>query len=99
LHGVEFVESNDQHYLALSGFSTSASNIATVYSNFFFGKEAYGVINLGSIRAPKVYVKTPGANSTDNPIDQFSTVGWKMPFVSKVLNADWLVNLKTGATQ
>ena len=98
LHGVEFVETNDQHYTLTGGFSTSATDVANVYSNFFFGKEAYGVVNLGSIRAPKVYVKTPGANSTDNPIDQFSTVGWKMPFVAKVLNSDWIINLKTGAT-
>jgi N4-gp56 family major capsid protein len=98
LHGVEFVETNDQLYTLTAGFSTSATNVANVYSNFFFGKEAYGVINLGSIRAPKVYVKNPGANSTDNPIDQFSTVGWKMPFVAKTLNSNWLINLKTGAT-
>jgi N4-gp56 family major capsid protein len=98
LHGVEFVETNDQSYTLSAGFSTSANVVATVYDNFFFGKEAYGVVNLGSIRAPKVFVKTPGANSTDNPIDQFSTVGWKMPFVAKVLNADWIINLKTGAS-
>ena len=98
LHGVEFVESNYQYYQLTAGFSTSATNVANVYSNFFFGKEAYGVINLGSIRAPKIYVKNPGPNSTDNPIDQFSTIGWKMPFVAKTLNANWLINLKTGAT-
>jgi len=98
LHGVEFVESNDQHYVLSAGFSTSASNVANVYSNFFCGKNAYGVINLGSISAPKVYVKTPGAESTDNPLNQFSTVGWKMPFAVKTLNTNWLINLKTGAT-
>lgn len=98
LHGVEFVETNNQHYTLTGGFSTSATNVANVYSNFIFGKNSYGVINLGSITAPKVYVKNPGANSTDNPLDQFSTVGWKMPFAVKTLNSNWLINLKTGAT-
>jgi len=98
LHGVEFVETNNQHYTLTGGFSTSATNIANVYSNFVFGENAYGVINLGSIKAPKVYVKNPGANSTDNPLDQFSTVGWKMPFAVKTLNSNWLINIKTGAT-
>ena len=98
LHGVEFVETNDQHYVLSAGFSTSATNVANVYSNFIFGKEAYGIINLGSIRAPKIFVKNPGPNSTDNPVDMFSTIGWKMPFVAKTLNANWLINLKTGAT-
>jgi N4-gp56 family major capsid protein len=98
LHGVEFVETNNQHYTLTAGFSTSATNVANVYSNFIFGKNAYGVINLGSISAPKVYVKNPGSNSTDNPLDQFSTIGWKMPFAVKTLNATWLINIKTGAT-
>lgn len=98
LHGVEFVESNDQHYTLTGGFSTSASNVANVYSNFIFGKNAYGVVNLGSISAPKVYVKNPTDSSTDNPLNLFSTVGWRMPFVAKTLNANWLINLKTGAT-
>lgn len=98
LHGVEFVETNNQFFTLSGGFSTSATNVANVYSNFIFGKNAYGVINLGSISAPKVYVKNPGSNSTDNPLDQFSTVGWKMPFAVKTLNANWLIELLTGAT-
>lgn len=98
LHGVEFVETNDQHYVLSAGFSTSATNVANVYSNFFFGENAYGVINLGSISAPKVFVKNPGASDTSNPIDMYSTIGWKMPFVAKTLNSAWLINLKTGAT-
>lgn len=98
LHGVEFVESNQSYYALSAGFSTSATNVANVHSSFIFGKNAYGVINLGSIKAPKVYVKKPGASSTDNPIDQFMTVGWKMPFAVKTLNANWLIHLRTGAT-
>lgn len=98
LHGCEFVESNNQHYTLTAGFSTSATNVANVYSNFIFGENAYGVINLGSIKAPKVYVKNPGDSSTDNPLNQFSTVGWKMPFAVKTLNSNWLINVKTGAS-
>lgn len=98
LHGVEFVESNNQHVGLSAGFSTSATNVANVYSNFIFGKNAYGVVNLASVTAPKVYVKNPSGNSTDNPLDLFSTVGWKMPFAVKTLNSNWLINIKTGAT-
>lgn len=98
LHGVEFVESNNQYFLTSGGFSTSAANVANVYANFIFGKNAYGVVNLGSITAPKVYVKNPGSNSTDNPLDLFSTVGWKMPFASVILNTNWIVAAMSGAT-
>lgn len=98
LHGVEFVETNNQHFTLTGGFSTSASNVANVYSNFIFGAHAYAIVNLGSHGAPMVFVKNPGPNSTDNPLEMFSTVGWKMPFAVKTLNANWLYNLKTGAT-
>lgn len=98
LHGVEFVETNNQHYTLTGGFSTSATNIANVYSNFVFGKNAYGTVNIATYAGPKVYVKNPGGNSTDNPIDTFSTVGWKMPFACKTLNSNWLINIRTGAT-
>ncbi len=103
LHGVEFVESNNQHKDVSAGLSGSpvtatSAGVVAVFSNFIFGQNAYGVINLGSISAPKVYVKNPGEGDTSNPLNQFSTVGWKMPFAVKVLNANWIINVKTGAT-
>lgn len=103
LAGVEFVETNNQHKDVSAGLSGSpvtatSAGVVAVFSNFIFGKNAYGVINLGSISAPKVYVKNPGDGDTSNPLNQFSTVGWKMPFATKVLNSDWIINVKTGAT-
>jgi N4-gp56 family major capsid protein len=98
LHGVEFVETNDQHYAITAGLSTSATDVAAVFSNFIVGENAYGVINLGSIRGSKIFVKNPGANDTSNPIDMYSTVGWKIPFAVKVLNSNWVINVRTGAT-
>lgn len=88
LHGARMVETTDQKY---------TSSTTTVYSNFFMGREAYGSVQLdGDDR--KVYVKTPGPNSTDNPVDRFSTAGWAQSFVSKTLVATWIINVKTGAT-
>lgn len=103
LHGVEFVETNNQHKDVSAGLSGSpvtatSAGVVAVFSNFIFGKNAYGVINLGSISAPKVYVKNPGDGDTSNPLNQFSTVGWKMPFAVKTLNSNWIINVKTGAT-
>lgn len=100
LHGVEFVETNNQYVGLSAGFSgtpvsDTTAGVANVYSTFIFGKNAYGVINLGSITAPTVIVKNPGPNDTSNPLNMFSTVGWKMPFASKVLNSTWIVEVKT----
>jgi N4-gp56 family major capsid protein len=103
LHGVEFVETNNQHRDDSAGLSGSpvtatSAGVVTVYSNFIFGKNAYGIINLGSITSPSVIVKNPGANDTFNPLNMFSTVGWKIPFAVKTLNSSWIINVKTGAT-
>lgn len=103
LHGVEFVETNNQYYDTSAGLSgtpvtATSAGVVSVYSNFIFGKNAYGIINLGSITTPTVIVKNPGPNDTSNPLNMFSTVGWKMPFAVKVLNSSWIIEVKTGAT-
>lgn len=88
IHGVEFVESNQG--------STEASTV-TIYHNFVFGKNAYGVVRLESMTDPKVYVAQ--GVTQNNPLNLRSTVGWRMPFAAVVLNASWVINIKTGATQ
>jgi N4-gp56 family major capsid protein len=89
LHGVEFYETNQG--------KTESSN-TTVYSNFICGRNAYGTVSLEGQPGSRIYVKQPGSNSTDNPLDTFSTVGWRATFATKVLNGSWVVNIKTGAT-
>lgn len=98
LHGVEFVESNNPTVALSGGFSASTTDVANVYDTYVFGRGAYAMVSLDSFKAPKIYVKNPGSNSTDNPLDLFSTVGWKMPFATKTLNATWMVKIMTGAT-
>lgn len=98
LHGVEFVETNQPTVDLSGGFSTSTTDVANVYTTYIFGRAAYAIVNLGSNSEPKVYVKNPGANSTDNPLNMYSTVGWKMPFACKTLNANWIIKVMTGAT-
>lgn len=98
LHGVEFVETNQPTVNLSGGFSTSTTNVANVYETYIFGRGAYAMVSLDSFDAPKIYVKNPGSNSTDNPLDLFSTVGWKMPFAAKTLNANWMVKILSGAT-
>jgi hypothetical protein len=46
----------------------------------------------------RIYVKTPGPQDTSNPLDIYSTVGWKAFFAVKVLNAAWIVRIFSAAT-
>jgi N4-gp56 family major capsid protein len=89
LHGVEFKETNQ---------GSTESSTVTVYHNFIFGRNAYGSVNLEGQDGPRIYVKNPGDGDTSNPLNIYSTVGWKAFFATKTLNANWLINVKVGAT-
>jgi len=93
LHGVRFFETNNEVVSADAG----AGNV-DVYSTFIFGRDAYGIVDIAGTSTPKVYVKNPNSGSTDNPIDMFSTIGWKVHFAAKVLNSNWLIELKSASS-
>ena len=93
LHGVRFVETNNEMVVADAG----AGNVDT-YTTFIFGANAYGTVDIEGQEGPRVIVKTSGPNDTSNPLDLYSTVGWKADFVSKVLNSAWLIELKTASS-
>lgn len=93
LHGVEFVETNNGTVLA------SGSGGINVYSCYIFGKNAYGTVSLENQPGNRIYIKTPGPQDTSNPLDIYSTVGWKAYFQVKILNSAWIVRLYSAATQ
>jgi N4-gp56 family major capsid protein len=88
LHGVTFYETNNE---------VSASSTVTVYTTFVFGKDAYGVIDISSGANVEIIAKKSGSQDTSNPLNMLMTIGWKVnAFVAKVLNANWIIELKTG---
>ncbi len=88
LHGVRFYETNN---------GVSASSTTTVYTTFIFGKDAYGVVDINSGSNVEIIAKKSGANDTSNPLNMFMTLGWKVKaFVAKVLNSNWIIEVKTG---
>ena len=89
LHGVKFIETNNE---------VTESSTTTVYHTYVFGKNAYGVLNLAGQPEKRVIVKNPGSSDTSNPLDMFSTIGWKAYFVAKVLNSAWIIAIKSGVT-
>ncbi len=89
LHGVDFVETNNE---------ATTSSTVTVYHTFIFGQNAYGTINLAGQPEKHIYLKNPGMNDTSNPLDMYSTVGWKVQFIAKMINDNWMINLKHGVT-
>lgn len=75
---------------------TEASTV-TVYSNFVHGANAFGVYDLQN-DSPKLYITPHTKIDSNNPTGAFSIVAWRGSFVAKVLNANWLINVKSGAS-
>jgi len=81
-------------YAADAGFGGAAIGNTVV-----LGKNAYGVIDVegGNLRT---IVKPKGSAGTADPLDQISTVGWKVDgFAAKILQPLWMVRIEHAVTE
>lgn len=92
LHGVRVIETTNFKETANGGTSN-----ADIMHSFVHGKNAFGVTDLEG-DSQKIYVKTPGSHSTDNPTNRFYTVGWGETMSAVGLVANWIIEIKSGAT-
>ncbi|MEF9895659.1 MAG: N4-gp56 family major capsid protein [Clostridia bacterium] len=77
------------------GGDASAGDVA---STLVFGKDAYGVIDLEG-KNVRAIIKNRGSAGTADPLEQISTVGWKVAgFAAKILQDAWLVRIEHGFT-
>lgn len=89
LYGVDIVEANNQVTAGIG-----ASSASTGYVSFVAGKGAVAEIDVAGSGNFRTIIKRPGGNDTSNPLDMYSTVGWKVDgYAAKVLNADWLIRI------
>lgn len=88
LYGVRFLETPNP--------KTEASTV-TVYSNFVHGSDAFGCIDLEGDK-PQLFIIPHTNIDSGNTAGRFSTVAWAASYVCKTLNANWIVNIKTGVT-
>lgn len=96
LYGVDIVETNVQfcasasEYDATPGESRTAGGAATC--GFFAGKGAVAEVKLQGNGDAKIIYKQGGDQDTSNPLNMYSTLGWKVEgYAAKILNPYWLV--------
>lgn len=85
LMGVRFLESSNAA-VPRTGVAATGS----IYVTSFFGREAFGVTELQSL---KTYVKSFGSAGSADPTDKVATAGWKTTFGAASLNSSFYVNL------
>jgi len=78
--GIDFVETNNLRVRASYGMSG-----ADVYEVVMFGNEYYGVTELSALSA-KMIIHPRGTGGHFDPLEQYSTVGWKAALAGKILN-------------
>lgn len=80
----------------ITPYGGGADNCA-VYGCLFFGKGAYKVVSLDE-KNVEVIVKGRGSAGTADPIDQFSTIGWKaMGFGAEIVIPEYIVRVECGS--
>ncbi len=87
----EWGATGNVRWLYTSIGSVSAASPA-VYNNFIIGKEAYAVVHLGS-ETGEFYVEPLGSAGAADPLHQRGSVGWQHPFVARILNDSFMLNL------
>ena len=91
LFGVRLVETTEAKI-----FEGTGADGADVASVIVLGQYAYGVTSLKGAK-PRVIVKPAGRAGTADPLDQISTVGWKMDgFGAKLLQPEYAVRIECG---
>lgn len=87
----EWGATGNVRWLYTSVGSVSSASPA-VYNNFIIGKEAYAVVHLGS-ESGDFYIEPLGSAGSADPLHQRGTVGWQHPFVARILNDAFMLNL------
>ncbi len=93
LFGVVFVETTES--MIFAGAGTGGVSVA---STLVFGRDAYGVVDIGGPgENMHIIVKPAGSAGTADPLNQKSTVGWKIDgYAAKILQDGWLVRIEHG---
>lgn len=89
LYGVRFIETSNAKKFAGAG----AAGI-DVYSTLILGKDAFGVVDISGSGAVQTIVKPLGSAGSADPINQRSTVGWKVMFTTKILQQNAMLRIE-----
>ena len=72
----------------------------TVRATMMFGMNAYGIIDIGgNSKNMRIIIKNANEGGPSNPLEQFSTVGWKVTAMAcTILENDFILKILSGAT-
>ena len=92
LYGVVIIEATQG--IVFSGAGASSADVA---GTIVFGRDAYGTVDIAGSGAVQTIIKPLGSAGSADPLDQRSTVGWKVPaYTACILQQDWILRIEHG---
>lgn len=99
---IRFVESNNDDGIAVKADGTVDAdpllNTSVIEQTMVMGKDAYCNTTVRGKKAIQTIIKPIGSAGTQDPLDQFGTIGWKAICGAGILNQAWLVRIEHTAT-
>jgi N4-gp56 family major capsid protein len=94
IHGFRFIDTT----LVEPAVNTGSVD---VYSGLAVGKNAYGIVDIENGSKPKTIIKIAKDDDSDksDPLNQFSTIGWKAMFTAKILDNLAIIRVNSAATE
>ena len=93
LYGVRLIETTEAKI-----FTGAGNGGADIASTVVLGRYAYGKISMKGNK-PRIIVKPAGSAGTNDPLDQISTVGWKLDgYGVKALQPEFMIRIESGFT-
>lgn len=93
-----------------AGFRGTTDILNDVYKSYIYGREAVGSVGLGENHTEEIYrmgdrppaieliSKPVGSSGVADPFNEVGSIAWKAWFAGKVLNANWIWEVQTLAS-
>jgi N4-gp56 family major capsid protein len=85
--GVKFYESTIMYQTNTAPLSSASTSLSLSFA-LIWGQGAWACAELNTDRGVKTYTKAPNKFDTSNPVNQWSTIGWKILMAGKKLNGN-----------
>lgn len=95
--GIDFVESTTAKTWAAGSGSGATLAAVNIYSTLFFGKNAYGTVELESMGMETIFNPKGSAGAAD-PLHQYWTHGWKCTHAIKILQESFMLRIESAAS-
>jgi len=84
---------DEVRFVSATSNAKTFSSTVTVHATILLGKEAYGITRISG-EAAKTITKELGSGGTSDPLNQRSTMGWKITFIAKRLQEAFMLRIE-----